>query len=299
MDHSPSMDHPAAIDRARALVRSTRRVVVLTGAGVSAESGVPTFRGPQGLWRDYRPEQLATPEAFARDPRLVWEWYAWRRTVVARCAPNAAHEALARFALRRDLAGEAAAGPGGGRENGASVRIVTQNVDGLHAEAARGAALALLAETSREAAPDVGGAARGPSAAALPLELHGSLFHSRCTRCSARYDQRAEPVDATSLDTLPRCARCGALLRPDVVWFGEPLDAGVLEAAVRAAERAELCLVVGTSGSVQPAASLARVTREAGGRVVEVNPEETPLTPLADVAVRLPAARAVPTIVAD
>jgi NAD-dependent deacetylase len=284
-------------------VRDAPRVLVLTGAGVSAESGVPTFRGPQGLWRDYRAEQLATPQAFARDPRLVWEWYAWRRTLVARCAPNAAHEALARFALRRDVACRATSADGArgdGREDvGAWVRLITQNVDGLHAEAARAAALALLAETSREAIPDVGGAARGPSAAALPLELHGSLFRSRCTRCGARYDRRDEPVDATSVETLPRCARCGALLRPDVVWFGEALDPEVLDAATRAAERATLCLVVGTSGVVHPAAGLARITRTAGGRVVEVNPEATPLTPLADVAVRLPAALAVPRILAD
>jgi len=285
------------LDRAEALVRGARRVVVLTGAGVSAESGVPTFRGPEGLWREYRPEELATPEAFARDPRLVWEWYAWRRTVVARCAPNAAHRALARFTLRRDAARQSAADPDPAPDEERWVRIVTQNVDGLHAEAAREAAAELLAATARDAAPDVMRLARGPSATALPLELHGSLFRSRCTRCAARYDGRDEPVDASSLETLPRCPRCGALLRPDVVWFGEALDERVLDDAVRAAERAEVCLVIGTSGVVQPAASLAGVAREAGGRVVEVNPDETPLTRLADVAVRLPAARAVPRIV--
>jgi NAD-dependent deacetylase len=293
------MSEASSVDQARDLVRAAERVLVLTGAGVSAESGVPTFRGPEGLWRNYRPEELATPQAFARDPRLVWEWYAWRRAVVARCEPNAAHRALARFALRRDVGAErpSAAVADAGDAGGGWARIVTQNVDGLHAAAAHEAAAALLATTAREAAPDVMGAARGPSAAVMPLELHGSLFRSRCTRCSSRYDGRDEPVDATSADTLPRCARCGALLRPDVVWFGEALDQRVLGAAVSAAEQAEVCLVVGTSGVVQPAASLAAVTRDAGGRVIEVNPDETPLTRLADVAVRAPAAQVVPRIV--
>ena len=293
------MSEASLVDHARDLVRAAERVLVLTGAGVSAESGVPTFRGPEGLWRNYRPEELATPQAFARDPRLVWEWYAWRRAAVARCEPNAAHRALARFALRRDVAAERPRTTEADAVGGAWARIVTQNVDGLHAAAAHEAAAQLLATTAREAAPDVMGAARGPSAAVLPLELHGSLFRSRCTRCSSRYAGRDEPVGATSADTLPRCARCGALLRPDVVWFGEALDQRILGAAVSAAERAEVCLVVGTSGVVQPAASLAAVTRDAGGRVIEVNPDETPLTRLAAVAVRLPAAVAVPRIVDD
>ena len=291
------MREASLVDQARDLVRAAGRVLVLTGAGVSAESGVPTFRGPGGLWRNYRPEELATPQAFARDPRLVWEWYAWRRTVVARCEPNAAHRALARFSLRRDVGADRPPAAETDTGRGPWVRIVTQNVDGLHAAAAHEAAAESLTSTTREAAPDVMGAARGPSAAVLPLELHGSLFRSRCTRCSSRYDGRDDPVDTTSAETLPRCARCGAMLRPDVVWFGEALDQRILGAAVSAAERAEVCLVVGTSGVVQPAASLAGVTRDAGGRVIEVNPGETPLTRLADVAVRSPAARVVPRIV--
>ena len=254
---------PAALATARALLGGARRLVVLTGAGVSAESGVPTFRGPGGLWRSHRAEDLATPGAFARDPRLVWEWYGWRRALVAGCAPNAAHQALARHAATH-------AGAHG------AVRLVTQNVDGLHAAAAR---------------------ALGPTvpAAVLPLELHGSLFRVRCTRCDWGAEHR-EPIDARSLDTLPRCPRCAALARPAVVWFGESLDPLVLEAAWTAAAEAEVCLVVGTSGVVQPAASLAAVTRDAGGWVIEVNPEATPLTGLAAVALRAPAAVAVPAL---
>ena len=275
----------ALLDRARALLARARRVVVLTGAGVSAESGVPTFRGGGGLWRAHRPEELATPEAFARDPRLVWEWYAWRRALVARCRPNAAHLALARLAITRD----AERGVG-------SARIITQNVDGLHHDAAHEAAAALLRAEAREARPDVLRAASGPSAAALPLELHGNLFRSRCTGCDARYEgESASEMLGAALP--PRCPRCQELLRPDVVWFGEALDAGVLEAAAGAAAAADLCLVVGTSGVVQPAASLAGLTRDAGGAVIEVNPERTPHSDGATVSLRLPASEGVPAIV--
>ncbi len=240
---------------ARALLEGAERILVLTGAGVSAESGVPTFRGADGLWKTYRPEQLATPEAFAADPRLVWEWYGWRRERVSACRPNPAHRVLASLTLRA---------PG--------ARIVTQNVDGLHE-------LALEEETD----------ARSPPAHdALPLELHGCLFRVRCTVCSHGAVHR-DAIDATSPATLPHCPDCGALLRPDIVWFGESLDAQVLGAAFRLAEIAEICLVVGTSAVVQPAASIPLATLEAGGLVLEVNPEPTPLTQASRVSLRGPA----------
>jgi NAD-dependent deacetylase len=252
---------PGTIETAGSLVASAARIVVLTGAGVSAESGVPTFRGADGLWKSYRAEDLATPEAFHRDPRLVWEWYAWRRELVARCQPNAAHLALARVALTR-----------------AHVLLVTQNVDGLHAEAARRAAGA------------------GDPRRAMPLELHGSLFVTRCSACSWRCEDRG-PADTTSYHTLPRCASCGALARPGVVWFGEALDEALLERAFAEAVAADLCLVVGTSAVVQPAASIALATHQLGGHVIEVNPVDTPLTPYATVSIRASAAGAVPAIV--
>ena len=245
----------AAVDRARRLLSEAEHVVVLTGAGVSAESGVPTFRGPGGLWKEYRAEDLATPDAFARDPRLVWEWYGWRRRVVRQCMPNAAHVALAATASDRD-----------------GFRIVTQNVDGLHSAAA--------------ASPE-----------ARPLELHGSLFRTRCTRCGERRDDRAD-VDAGSVETLPRCRACGALARPDVVWFGEALDPDVLGEAVELASNAGVCLVVGTSALVHPAAGLADLTRRAGGDVIEINVADTPLTGSATLALRGPAAAIVPEILA-
>lgn len=251
---------------ARDIIAGADRILVLTGAGVSAESGVPTFRGAEGLWKSFRAEELATPAAFARDPRLVWEWYDWRRRTVRSCRPNAAHLSLARLAIRW--------GPG-------RARIVTQNVDGLHAVAARETAAGLPS-------------ARGD--AALPLELHGSLFRVRCTVCGERREDDGA-IELSSAATLPHCDRCRALLRPDIVWFGEPLDDVVLGEALDRARAADVCLVVGTSAVVQPAASLAMVTKRAGGELIEVNPDTTPLSHFADASIRGTAADIVPRIV--
>jgi NAD-dependent deacetylase len=228
-------------------LREARRVVVLTGAGISAESGVPTFRGPGGLWRQYRPEDLATPEAFARDPHLVWEWYAWRREIIAPLQPNAAHRALVALEKRTP-----------------EFLLATQNVDGLHAAA---------------------GSQR-------IVELHGTIWRLRCTSCAHSRDDRQVPL----AEVPPRCA-CGALLRPGVVWFGEALPEKELTASFEAARAADAVLVVGTSSLVYPAAALPQVARAGGAFVIEINPEPTPLTPLADVSLRGTAAALVPAIV--
>jgi NAD-dependent deacetylase len=243
---------------AAAALRDAERVVVFTGAGVSAESGVPTFRGAGGLWKSFRPEELATPQAFARDPRLVWEWYLWRRELVARCAPNAAHRAIARLAARR---------PG--------VTVVTQNVDGLHQRAERDE--------------------EGGDGASRVLALHGSLFGTRCSRCAHVAPDDA-PVDATSRETLPRCPRCASLLRPAVVWFGETLDPAVLDAAFEAAGSADACLVVGTSAVVHPAAGVATAAARRGAVLIEVNAEDTPLSDLARWSFRARAGELVPVL---
>jgi NAD-dependent deacetylase len=216
----------------RERVQEADRVVVLTGAGVSAESGVPTFRGAGGLWRRYRAEDLATPEAFARDPRLVWEWYAWRRELIAARRPNAAHDAIA--ALETHARG---------------FLLVTQNVDGLHRRA---------------------GSVR-------MVELHGSLWRVRCLAEEVVTENLEVPLPALP----PRCA-CGALLRPDVVWFGEALPTEAIRQAFDAAESCEVMLVAGTSALVQPAASLPMIAKAHGAYVVEVNLEPTALSDLAD-----------------
>jgi NAD-dependent deacetylase len=247
---------------ARSLLAAADRVVILTGAGLSAASGLRTFRDRDGHWRNHRPEDLATPAAFERDPCLVWSWYAARREAVGAAAPNPAHLAIAEFALSR-----------------AGVSIITQNVDALHTQAAE------------QVVKERGGKVKDP---ALPLELHGCLFRTRCTRCAHHHDDRA-PVDASSPDTLPRCPQCGALLRPDVVWFGESLGEAI-ERAFTLGAAAQVCLVVGTSAVVQPAASVALITRRGGGAIIEINPEETPLTPVAEISLRATAVDAVPPL---
>jgi NAD-dependent deacetylase len=220
-------------------------VAVLTGAGISAESGVPTFRGEGGLWRNYRPEQLATPEAFRRDPALVWEWYAWRRELIGACAPNLAHEMLAEMeAALPDFA------------------LITQNVDGLHQAAG-----------SRNV-----------------LELHGNIWRTRCTRCEDTLEDHRVPLPKIPL----HCSKCGGLLRPDVVWFGESLPSEVLEAAWAAAGHCRVMLVIGTSAVVHPAASLPLLALRNGARLVEVNPAETPLSAHAHEILRGPAAEMLP-----
>jgi NAD-dependent deacetylase len=235
------------LEKAREWIREARSVAVLTGAGISAESGVPTFRGPGGLWRQYRPEELATPEAFRRDPRLVWEWYDWRRQRIAQARPNAGHEALVRLERSKPL-----------------FWLITQNVDGLHERAG-----------SRRV-----------------IKLHGDIWLVRCVACGR--EQRDERVPLPELP--PRCA-CGGLLRPGVVWFGEALPPGAWEAAEQAVREAEVLLVVGTSAVVYPAAGLIPLAQACGARVIEVNPEETPMSARLDCSLRGPAGVILPALI--
>lgn len=213
-----------------------RSICVLTGAGISAESGIPTFRGAGGLWRQYRAEDLAAPDAFGRDPKLVWEWYDWRRKVVSETVPNPGHYALARLEHRTP-----------------KFTLVTQNVDGLHARAG----------------------------SANVLEVHGSLWRTRCLTCTKVHEDHRVP-----LPQLPPVCACGGLMRPDIVWFGERLDDRIWHNAQQAASFAQVVLVVGTSAVVYPAASLAPLAKYGGARVVEINPDATPLTDSVDCAFR-------------
>ncbi|OGD10746.1 MAG: NAD-dependent deacylase [Candidatus Aminicenantes bacterium RBG_13_62_12] len=219
------------------LLASVSRVAVLTGAGISAESGIPTFRGEQGLWKQFRAEELATPEAFERDPRLVWEWYDWRRKIIGQAAPNAGHRILAAW-----------------QGMFSSFSLITQNIDGLHERAG-----------SRD-----------------PLELHGCIWKVRCLREGTLSENRDVPLR----DLPPLCPDCGGLLRPHVVWFGEPLDSRVLDEAFRRCSSCQVMFVVGTSAVVHPAAALPLAAAEAGAVLVEVNPEPTPLTRAADFSFR-------------
>ncbi|MEW5981923.1 MAG: NAD-dependent deacylase [Acidobacteriota bacterium] len=233
-----------AIERCGRLLREAGRVMATTGAGISAESGVPTFRGPDGLWRRYRPEDLATPEAFGANPALVWEWYRWRRARIAEARPNPGHDALSRFERRWP-----------------AFELVTQNVDGLHHRA---------------------GSTR-------VIEVHGNIWRTRCARrCGFSIDESpgaaTEPVPLDDRG-LPVC-QCGGMLRPDVTWFGEALDAQAITRAFALAESCEVLLVVGTSSLVYPAAAVPEIALGAGATVIEINVDATPLTSRADVSLR-------------
>jgi NAD-dependent deacetylase len=227
--------NPTITELRRLLERATR-ITALTGAGISAESGIPTFRGPEGLWNNYRPEDLATPDAFARDPELVWRWYDWRRGIVAKASPNPAHIGLA--ALQQHQA----------------VTVITQNVDGLHLKAG-----------SREL-----------------IELHGNIWKVRCTHCALITANSEVPLAIFP----PRCAGCGAMVRPHIVWFGESVDPYDFQRSVEMSRSADVFLVIGTSGLVQPAASFAQIAKSAGATVVEINPDDTPTTSIADLVFR-------------
>jgi NAD-dependent deacetylase len=220
-------------------------IVVLTGAGISAESGIPTFRGPEGIWNQRRAEELASPQAFSEDPGLIWEFYAWRRKVVAAAEPNRAHRTLVEI--------EAAC---------SGFLLITQNVDGLHKRAGN----------------------------KRILELHGSLWRFRCTCCQHEWDDFNIPLQ----ETIPSCPECRAMARPGVVWFGEAIPARLISAAVSAAEGSRLMLVIGTSALVQPAASLPFLAKRAGARIVEINPEKTPVSLIADEQLNGRAAEVLP-----
>jgi NAD-dependent deacetylase len=227
------------VESAASRLGRARRVTVITGAGVSAASGIPTFRGAAGLWRTFRPEDLATPGAFARDPRTVWEWYDWRRQAIAAALPNSAHETIAAWSRRFE-----------------AFTLVTQNVDGLHE----------LAGTLSV------------------IRFHGSIWILRCAAsCGAQpdgWEDRTAPLE----ELPPRCPDCGGLARPGVVWFGEAISRDALESAYRAAA-CDVCIVVGTSSLVMPAASLVDEARARGAYTVEVNAEATPASSRVDCAI--------------
>ena len=206
-----------------------RRVLVLTGAGVSAESGVPTFRGggQTAVWKGMPFDVISSAEMIERDLPAVWEWFDYRRDFMAAIQPNAAHYEIARW-----------------QDRFAEFTLVTQNIDGLHMKAG-----------SRDV-----------------IELHGNIWRARCTECHFYQDTSGGQKRPDA------CLECGSFLRPDVVLFGELLPRGAFERAAEGAVSCELCFVVGTSGLVYPAAGIPEIAKSAGAYVVEVNPEETPLS---------------------
>jgi len=226
------------------------RVLIITGAGVSAESGIPTFRGKDGYWRNLDPIKLATPEAFARDPELVWQWYRERRRRISDAQPNAAHEAIVNLAHCAD-----------------EFLLVTQNVDDLHE--------------------------RSGLAKAEMVQIHGDIFVTKCSRCDFEQEQEQNQ------NGVPKCTKCGALVRPGVIWFGEPLPSGEIERVENYLQRdpCGVVIVVGTTATFGYVIDWALRASRRGGELVEVNPEETPLSRFATRLVREPAAIALPRLV--
>jgi NAD-dependent deacetylase len=233
--------------RAAEMMIGAKRVAVLTGAGISAESGVPTFRGKDGLWKQYRAESLATPEAFERDPALVWEWYDWRRGIVSKVSPNRGHSVLAEWERLFP-----------------HLTLITQNVDGLHEKAG----------------------------STKIIELHGNIWKLRCTRENTISLDLNAPLPKIP----PICPVCQSILRPHIVWFGESLDPEVISEAFRLCGEAEVVLVVGTSSVVYPAAALPGAASEAGAKIIEINPDPTPLTSAADISLRGKAGEILPLL---
>jgi len=235
------------IEKVAKLVARAQMVVVLTGAGVSRESGIPTFREAQtGVWANYDPERLATPEGFLADPPLVWRWYDSRRAILADVKPNPGHYAIAEM-----------------EKIVAKVLVVTQNIDGLHAKAG---------------STDV-------------IELHGNITEFHCFDAGHAADDVPFGLEA------PPLCHCGSMLRPAVVWFGEALPTAAIHRSTREAQKADVVFVVGTSGLVYPAASIPYIAKDAGAALIEVNPEDTPHTDIADVFLRGPSGEILPRII--
>ncbi|MEM4377446.1 MAG: NAD-dependent deacylase [Candidatus Nitrosotenuis sp.] len=226
-------------------IKDAQKIVFVTGAGISQESGIPTFRGKDGYWRKYDPMQLATIDAFYENPKLVWEWYEDRRRNILAAQPNKGHYAIAELAKYKDVV------------------VLTQNIDGLH---------------QRAGSKSV-------------YELHGSIIRIKCTVCDYKDDI------TTSFDVLPPKCRCGSMLRPDVVWFGEPLPQDVWSGAIRHAQNCDVMVIAGTSLVVSPANYLPVYAKQNGAVLVEVNPERTVMSSEMDLSVRETSANALPKLV--
>ena len=225
-------------------LKQSEKIIFVTGAGISQESGIPTFRGKDGLWRKYDPMKLATIDAFYEDPKLVWEWYEERRKNILAAKPNAGHIAIAELEEKKP------------------VRVLTQNIDGLH---------------QRAGSKNV-------------YELHGSIITIKCTSCGFK------DKISSSFSELPPLCKCGSILRPDVVWFGESLPQDVWQAAISEASSCDTMVVVGTSLAVSPANLLPVYAKQNGAILVEINPEETAMSDTMDISIRSSAAKALPEL---
>ena len=226
-------------------IKNYKKIVFVTGAGISQESGIPTFRGKDGLWRNYDPMKLATIDAFYENPKLVWEWYNERRNNIFQAQPNQGHNAIAEL------------------EKYAQVMVLTQNIDGLHKKAG----------------------------SSNVLELHGSIVKIKCSIC----DYNEEIL--TEISDFPPLCKCGNILRPDVVWFGEPLPQDVWQNAIEFASRCDLMVIVGTSLVVSPANTLPLYAKQNNATLIEINPEKTEMSEEMDEIIRNTSVETLPKLV--
>ena len=226
-------------------IKKFEKIVFVTGAGISQESGIPTFRGKDGLWRNYDAMKLATIDAFYDNPKLVWEWYNERRMNIFQAHPNPGHIAIAEL------------------EKYAEVVVLTQNIDGLHQK----------------------------SGSSKVLELHGSIVKIKCTVCDYKEEILAE------ITNFPPLCKCGNILRPDVVWFGESLPQNVWQNAMNFASKCDLMIIAGTSLVVSPANTLPIYAKQNNATLIEVNPEKTEMSGEMDLVVRNTSAESLPKLV--
>lgn len=229
------------------ILANAKDVAMLTGAGVSAESGIKTFRDPDGLWSKFKPQELASVNGFLSNPELVWGWYQERRRVIAESAPNPGHFAIAKMEKLFD-----------------NFTLITQNVDRLHQTAG-----------SKNI-----------------LELHGNIIENHCQKCNEPFE------DEINLDSgdLPRCKKCGGMIRPSVVWFGEMLPYDAISGGETAAQNCDVFFSVGTSAEVYPAANLPIIAKQNGAFLIEVNPGKTVLTPYTDLHIDEPSGIGLPAL---
>ncbi|MEJ5286825.1 MAG: NAD-dependent protein deacetylase of SIR2 family [Candidatus Kapaibacterium sp.] len=230
------------------ILEKANYVAVLTGAGVSAESGIKTFRDPDGLWAKFNPMELASIDGFMSNPQRVWEWYQYRREVVNKAQPNAGHYALVEF-----------------EKLFPQFTLITQNVDRLH---------------QRAGSTNV-------------IELHGNIIDNHCFNCKEPYYGETDLPEGQ----IPRCPKCGGLIRPSVVWFGEMLPPDAIQQAEEAAMDCDVFFSIGTSAEVYPAASLPYIAKRSGAVLVEVNPNPTSLSSFADFKISTTSAVGLPKIV--
>ncbi|MGD8781587.1 MAG: NAD-dependent deacylase [Ignavibacteria bacterium] len=215
-------------------LKNAEKIVVFTGAGISSESGIPTFRGKDGIWNKLKPEELANFDAFLRNPDMVWEWYQYRRKIINESKPNPAHSAIVELEKFYD------------------VKVVTQNIDNLHCRAG----------------------------SKTIYELHGNIERNFCIDCNTFYTSK----DFEFAGKVPRCIKCGGLVRPDIVWFGEMLPQHIFTNAETAAEECDICFIIGTSAIVYPAANIPIYAKRMGAYLIEVNITQTEITSYCDTS---------------